>query len=131
MYPGDDEASSLHLAVIERNRTVSVASFYLEPVPDRVEEALCGVIAGAPGIRIRGMATEPSHRGRGCGRMLVERGLGELCAQHTGLHAAWCNARTTASGYYERVGFVVASRVFELPDIGPHVVMVRRVEGSA
>ena len=39
--------------------------------------------------------------------------------------SAWCNARTSAAGYYEKIGFVIASDEFELPDIGPHVLMVR------
>jgi len=131
VYPGDDDESSLHLAVRDRESVVSVASFYLEALPERVEVSLCGLAAGTPGLRIRGMATEPAHRSKGFGRALVDHGLRAMCAQHLGVRAAWCNARTTASGYYERVGFVVASRAFEMPDIGPHVVMVRGVDAPA
>jgi predicted GNAT family N-acyltransferase len=35
----------------------------------------------------------------------------------------WCNARTPARSLYERAGFTVASDEFELPEIGPHLVM--------
>jgi hypothetical protein len=35
----------------------------------------------------------------------------------------WCNARTPARGFYERAGFAVEGEEFELPEIGPHVLM--------
>ncbi|MEL6797367.1 MAG: GNAT family N-acetyltransferase [Planctomycetota bacterium] len=123
VYPGDDLATSVHVGVRDTSGAlVSVASFYREVVSERA-----GEFAGRAGVRIRGMATLPEHRGCGYGRSLIERGLAEMS---TGAgDVAWCNARTTAAGYYERVGFLVASEVFELPDIGPHVVMARPVGG--
>ena len=123
VYPGDDLATSVHVGVRDAlGVLVSVASLYREVVSDRAVD-----LAGRAGVRIRGMATLPEHRGLGYGRSLIERGLAKIA---TGADdVAWCNARTTASGYYERVGFSVASDVFDLPDIGPHVVMSRAVKG--
>jgi predicted GNAT family N-acyltransferase len=37
----------------------------------------------------------------------------------------WCNARTPAVGLYAREGFAIEGEEFELPEIGPHVVMTR------
>jgi ribosomal protein S18 acetylase RimI-like enzyme len=71
--------------------------------------------------RVRGMATKPRVRGRGAGTHVLE-----ALVQHAVAHGAtrvWCNARTPARSLYERLGFVVASDEFELPDIGPHYVM--------
>ena len=71
--------------------------------------------------RIRGMATTPQARGRGAGTLVLEALL-----RHATTHGArriWCNARTPARSLYERAGLRVASEVFEIPDIGPHVVM--------
>ena len=48
--------------------------------------------------------------------------------EHAESHGAlrlWCNARTPARSFYERAGFRVVSDEFELPGIGPHVVMER------
>jgi predicted GNAT family N-acyltransferase len=39
----------------------------------------------------------------------------------------WCNARTPALRLYERAGFERESGEFEIPGIGPHFVMARRV----
>ncbi|MEO1535075.1 MAG: GNAT family N-acetyltransferase [Planctomycetota bacterium] len=123
VYPGDDLETSVHVGVRDApGALVSVASFYREVVSERA-----GDLAGRDGVRIRGMATLPEHRGRGYGRSLIERGLAESAAGNADI--AWCNARRTASGYYERIGFSVASEVFELPDIGPHVVMARSIGG--
>ena len=81
---------------------------------------------GGPGSwRVRGMATAPRARGRGAGSAI----LGAL-VQHALEHGAsrvWCNARTPALTLYERAGFRAASDEFELPEIGPHVVMEMRV----
>ena len=40
---------------------------------------------------------------------------------------AWCNARTSACAYYEKLGFTPRGGEFEIEGIGPHFVMVRAV----
>jgi ribosomal protein S18 acetylase RimI-like enzyme len=80
---------------------------------------------GSEGWRVRGMATAPEFRGRGAGgavlRALVEAAIAG------GAERVWCNARTPARTLYERAGFTVVSDEFELPEIGPHYVMERRL----
>lgn len=129
VYPGDDDLGTLHLSAFadaaRPGTPSSIASFYLEAVPDSVKASRCGVSPGSPGVRIRGMATDEAFRGRGLGGRLVEHGLGLVRARGDRVEAAWCNARSSAAGYYEKLGFVVASPLFDLPDIGEHVVMVR------
>ncbi len=112
IYPGDDTA--IHLGIRTNETLVAVASIYSEPIPGTTD----------PAWRIRGMATLPEHRGEGHARRLVEAGLTRARQIHPG--PAWCNARTTAAGYYERLGFNPLGEEFEIPDIGPHFVMVRQ-----
>ncbi|MEA2266667.1 MAG: hypothetical protein QOE27_2250 [Solirubrobacteraceae bacterium] len=84
---------------------------------------------GEPGAwRVRGMATVPAARGRGLGRAV----LAELVrhASASGASRVWCNARTPARSVYARAGFRVVSDEFELPEIGPHVVMELRTPTS-
>jgi ribosomal protein S18 acetylase RimI-like enzyme len=73
------------------------------------------------GWRIRGMATTPAARGRGAGTAVLDALLAHAFAQ--GARRIWCNARTPARSLYERAGLRVISEEFELPMIGPHVVM--------
>lgn len=77
---------------------------------------------GPPGSwRVRGMATTPQARGRGAGAAILQGLVSHAVAQ--GATRVWCNARTPARTLYERAGFEVVSDEFELPEIGPHVVM--------
>jgi GNAT superfamily N-acetyltransferase len=90
-----------------------------------------GLVApdGRPGSwRVRGMATAPEARGRGAGTAV----LGALVAHAAagGASRVWCNARVGARSLYERAGFRAASDEFELPEIGPHLVMELEVVSS-
>ena len=81
---------------------------------------------GEPGEwRVRGMATLPGFRGRGAGSAVLEALLDH--ARRRGGTSVWCNVRTPARTLYERAGLQVASEEFELPQIGPHVVMRRQL----
>jgi ribosomal protein S18 acetylase RimI-like enzyme len=71
------------------------------------------------------MAIIEELRGAGLGRAVLERCLDH--ARERGARVVWCNARTGAIGFYERLGFEVVSEVFDVPVIGPHVRMARRI----
>jgi ribosomal protein S18 acetylase RimI-like enzyme len=67
----------------------------------------------------------PEARGRGIGTALLH-----TCLDHAREHGGgrvWCNARTPAIGLYARAGFAVEGEEFELPGIGPHVLMSREL----
>lgn len=81
------------------------------------------------GWRIRGMATAPAHRGHGAGAAVLRALVAH--ADSAGATRVWCNARTPARSLYERAGFRVVSDEFELPEIGPHVVMELRRDGQS
>jgi GNAT superfamily N-acetyltransferase len=84
---------------------------------------------GQPGDwRVRGMATTPEARGRGAGTAILD-----ALVRHAAAHGAvrvWCNARTPARSLYERAGFAATSDEFQLPEIGPHFVMERRLDAG-
>lgn len=124
VYPGDDAPGTLHLAalaslpratpggVVAEALVAGIATVMSDPHP---REPLPG------DWRVRGMATLPAFRGRGIGAALLAG-----CEQHVrgqGGARVWCNARVPALGFYERAGWLVESDVFEVEDIGPHVVM--------
>ena len=112
VYHGDDAFDTLHAAVFERGEAIAGASVMRESFPPE---------PGAHDWRVRGMATRPHARGRGAGRALLE-----MCIEHArvaGGSVLWCNARVPARGFYERAGLVALGDVFEIPAIGPHVLM--------
>jgi GNAT superfamily N-acetyltransferase len=112
VFAGDDAPDTLHAAVLEHGAVIAVASVMREPFPTH---------PSARDWRVRGMATRPPARGRGAGRKLLE-----LCISHArGADGTllWCNARVPARGFYELAGFVADGDTFEIPRIGPHVLM--------
>jgi predicted GNAT family N-acyltransferase len=112
---GDDDATTVHLAARTADgRVVGVVRFSPAACPWRPD-------ARAP-WQLRGMATDPEIRGAGAGRKLVEDGLRRVGAR--GGDLVWCDARMTAAGFYERMGFAVVTEPYEKPPIGPHVGMV-------
>jgi predicted GNAT family N-acyltransferase len=118
---GDDDARTVHLAARTIDgRIVGVVRFSPAPCP------------WCPGARapwqLRGMATDPEVRGTGAGRALVDEGLHRVA--ELGGDLVWCDARVTAAGFYERMGFTVVTEPYEKPPIGPHVGMLISLPSS-
>ncbi|MGV6814058.1 MAG: GNAT family N-acetyltransferase [Phycisphaerales bacterium] len=112
VYPGDDAHDSFHLGAYRDNELLAILSMYFMPKQGETSHAW----------RIRGMASIPEARGIGLGRMLVEMARDQ--AWGIKLAPIWCNARQSAFGFYEKLGFVIEGEVFEIEGIGPHAVMV-------
>ncbi len=112
VYPGDDSPDSFHLGVVQCSNLVAVLSMYREPMPGEVDCVW----------RIRGMASVPGFRGVGFGRKLVDTARDR--AWNIERVAIWCNARESAFGFYEKLGFVAVGELFEIEGIGTHSVMV-------
>lgn len=89
-----------------------------------VAVGLVGCEGGPAAWRVRGLATAPGARRQGAGTLVLDA----LCKHAIGHGASriWCKVRTPARSLYERAGFAVVSEEFELPQIGPHVVMELR-----
>jgi predicted GNAT family N-acyltransferase len=118
-WAGDEDAATFHLAARTGDRIVGVVRFSPAPCPWR---------AALAAWQLRGMATDPAVRGTGAGRALLADGLARVAAR--GGDVVWCSARTTAVGFYERMGFVVATEPYDKPGIGPHVGMLIGVSSS-
>jgi GNAT superfamily N-acetyltransferase len=115
-FPGDDAPDTLHQGGIVSGKLVAVASVIRDPLPHDPDSA---------DWRIRGMATLPEFRGRGLGGELLK-----ACVRHADAHDArlvWCNARVGAVDLYPRQGFEVSGPGFDLPGIGPHYLMIRKL----
>ncbi|SNS72745.1 Predicted N-acyltransferase, GNAT family [Geodermatophilus pulveris] len=115
--PGDDDPATVHLAAREPDgRVVGVA---------RLSPAACPWRDARSPWQLRGMATEPAVRGAGTGRVLLEACLATVAGR--GGDLLWCDARTTAAGFYERFGLTVVAGPYDKPGIGPHVGMLTAV----
>ena len=114
VYPGDDAPDTVHLELCVGGEQRGVASLYQEARPGT---------SSTSEWRLRGMAVLAGDQGRGYGAALLR-----ACIDHAARHGGtrlWCNARTTAAGFYRRLDFQEEGDVFELPGIGPHYLMWR------
>ena len=135
VYPGDDHPDAAHVAVragIEAgpaSPSTSAAPAEVVAVGSVVPEAPPWDPSRRPAWRVRGMATVEDRRGSGLGRRVLDTLLAQVARRGGGL--VWCHARTGAQHFYERAGFGCRGEPFDLPDIGPHVPMARRVDAGA
>ena len=116
VYPHDDHKDSRHFGVFVNNELVGIGSIYHESQKGRLEKGEW---------RLRGMAVEPAHKGKGLGGELLKHMIEYVRSVRGDL--LWCNGRTSACAFYEHYGFIKWGREFEVPGIGPHYVMVLEV----
>ena len=107
VYPGDEQGH--HLGAVVDGEIKAIVSLFNEGV----------------GWRLRGMAVAPDLQGRGLGKKLVERAIAD--AKEQNVPRIWCNARTSALGFYQGLGFQAEGEEFEIEGVGPHFVMVRTI----
>ena len=112
IYPGDDDSESQHFGAFLNGELIGVASVFRQPLPGESD---------ANSWRLRGMAVEPARQGQGIGRAILQFGVAQI-AQRGG-ELLWCNARSSALGFYRGAAFVTCSDEFVIPDVGPHFVM--------
>lgn len=110
-FPGDDAATTLHVAAMADGDPVCCLTLMAAHWEDR------------PAWQLRGMATALDYQRRGIGRRLLTYAMAQ--ADSRGARwSLWCNARVSAIAFYESAGWQVVSDVFEIPQAGPHVKMV-------
>lgn len=115
-FKDDENDQSFHLGAFIDSKLVSVASFYFEKSSDLDEEYQ---------YRLRGMATLPTHQGKGLSSALLKTAFPIIKQNFCQL--LWCNARTTAQGFYQKVGFEKTGDEFDIRDIGKHVLMYKTI----
>ena len=122
-YPGDYSNESLHLGAYVDGVLATVASFYLEQMNNLNT-------TGHGEYRLRGMATRSKYQSKGIGAQVLRHGIDILRAR--GATKIWCNARTSAAGYYQKQGFMQLSKeAFDIPGIGPHFVMALEIQAKS
>ncbi len=99
--------STIHFVAVSDDTPVGCVTLAEEHAHDRA-------------LRMRWIGVDDNYRGQGIGSALCSSCLREATRRHLGI---WCNARLHALSMYKRLGFEQIGHVFEIPDIGPHLVM--------
>lgn len=113
-YPTDRDAGTLHFAGLRDGEVVCCATFVLT---EWFRE---------PAYQLRGMATAPALQGTGIGSKTL-LAAEEHILLNTDVRQLWCNARTGAVPFYKRLGWSALSEPFDIPNVGPHVKMCKRL----
>lgn len=117
-FANDDHPETFHLGCFVGEQLASIGSFYKDNTKRFcVNES----------YQLRGMATlqEFQGKGLGLGTRIIEKAFDILLQNH--IEVLWCNARASAVGFYKKMGFEINSEEFEIPGVGPHYVMSKKV----
>ncbi|WP_419881027.1 GNAT family N-acetyltransferase [Peribacillus sp. B-H-3] len=116
-YDCDFNIDTLHFGAFKNEMLIGIATFLKSPNPD---------IPGSSHYQLRGMACLPEFQGIGAGRSLIL--YAEKVLRKRKADAWWCNARLSASKYYQKLGLQSAGDIFEIPHIGEHIVMFKMLD---
>lgn len=109
-FESDNIESTQHLGAFFENELVGIISLF------RNKHQL---FEADNQIQLRGMAIEPHCQKKGIGQKLLLEAI-KLTETND---LIWCNARISASTFYQKNGFMKVSDVFNIENVGPHVVM--------
>ena len=116
---GDGLESTFHLAAMEEDRTLGVATFlinYDKEIGSKLGDSLSY-------YQLRGMAVLPQDQGVGIGKKLLLSGIKVL--EERNIQVLWFNARIKAVPFYEKIGFQIIGSAFEVVGIGTHYKMFK------
>lgn len=112
VFPTDHVEGAFHLAYYVGDELATIASFFPKSYHDNREL----------GYQLRGMATDTGFGGKGYGSELIKFAIAYI--KNTNAQYIWCNARTIAVPFYQKLGFALASQEFEIAGVGPHYEMI-------
>jgi GNAT superfamily N-acetyltransferase len=116
IFEGDDNKKTFHLGAFKDGRLVSISSFYFENHLAITEKYQ---------YRLRGMATHPRFQKKGFSSQLLKTAF-PIIIKNSG-SIIWCNARESAIGFYEKLGFKIIGDRFEILRVGPHYLMKKEL----
>lgn len=112
IYPHDDDFSTFHLGAYVDGVHACIVSFYREENPN---------FSSTKQYRFRGMATLEEYRAKGLASSLLSFAFKKLFALN--IELCWCNARINALGLYQKLEMEICSEEFDIPGIGPHLLL--------
>ena len=113
-FHGDDESTTHHFGAFltESRENVGCATFVRRAWNDQ------------PAWQLRGMGVREDLRGRGIGQQMLELAE-QILSQQKHSQQLWCNARTPATHFYQRLGWQRVGEEFVVPTAGPHFKMTK------
>lgn len=108
----DELETTFHMGAVDNDIVIGTSTFLVDNNPQ---------FESKHQYRLRAMATSPSVRGKQLGRQIIEASIEKLRTMNIDL--LWCDARLEATGFYEKLGFIIKGEIYNVPNIGPHKLM--------
>lgn len=114
IFEGDDLPDTVHFGIYNADSLMGVISVFT---------ARHELFEQQTQYQIRGMAVLEQYQKKGLGELLVRHA--EKYVAEKGGALIWFNARERATGFYEKVGYYVIGKPFEIRGVGTHYVMFK------
>ena len=118
-FDGDDLATTHHFGLFKDKSLVGIISLFKNSNITFAENSQS---------QIRGMAILDDFRKKGLGEALVNH-CEEYCINNN-CELIWFNARTEAVGFYEKMGYQKTGAIFEIKDVGEHLLMFKKLKNE-
>ncbi|MFD0992050.1 GNAT family N-acetyltransferase [Tenacibaculum geojense] len=115
-FQGDLNKETFHLGVFNNSEIVCIGTFMSSNLNQ---------LQGNKHYQLRGMATAENSRGNGFGLALIKESVTILKSKN--VDYLWCNARVEAVGFYQKLGFKVIGKSFNVEKVGEHYKMYKKV----
>ncbi len=115
-FDGDELVSTHHFGHYLNNQIIGVISLFAIDNSHFITQK---------SFQIRGMAVLPAFQKQGIGEALVKEAEKFCTTQKADL--IWFNARTTAVGFYKKMGYEIVGAEFEINEVGPHFLMYKKL----
>ncbi len=115
-FDGDDLETTHHFGLFSGQELVGIISLFQKTNP---------IFTKNNQYQIRGMAVLENQQKTGFGKALILHSEA-FCKNHN-VDVIWFNARIEAVGFYEKMGYQKTGFPFEIPDVGAHIVMFKKI----
>ncbi|KFF19932.1 GNAT family N-acetyltransferase [Flavobacterium hydatis] len=115
-FDGDDLPTTHHFGLFDDKNLVGIISLFQKSNITFAENFQS---------QIRGMAVLDDFRKKGFGEALVNY-CEKYCISNN-CKLIWFNARTEAVGFYEKMGYQKTGAIFEIKDVGKHLLMFKKL----
>ena len=114
-FDGDELVSTHHFGYYLNKQIIGVISLF------EIENEH---FIAQKSFQLRGMAVLTSFQKQGIGEALVSEAEKFCTTQKADL--IWFNARTSAVGFYKKMGYEIVGTEFEIKEVGPHFLMYKK-----
>lgn len=114
-FKGDNDDGTFHFGAYEDKNIIGCVSLMKKTHPEFHQNET---------YQLRGMAVLSDYRQKGIGKQLLDFATDHLLKKNINL--VWCNVRTSALSFYQKNHFFTKGSEFNIPDVGPHILMYKR-----